>query len=102
MSEMRERIARAIGDRYQVSGQIGDIRARRPPEAVLIDIADAVLDVLAEPDEGMIEAALDKDDDATFDPPISGMRSEGPRIIWQAMITAARTPGAIEETGRRG
>ena len=101
MSEMRERIARAIGDRYQVSGQIGDIRARRPPEAVLIDIADAVLDVLAEPDEGMIEAAYNAGLDIYWSYRSDG-RQGGAEDVWTAMLQAARTPGAIEETWRRG
>lgn len=53
---MRERMARAIGDRYQVSGQRGHLRTNRPPAAVLLDCADAILDAMREPTVEMIRA----------------------------------------------
>ena len=63
-------------------------------------IFDAVLDVLAEPDEGMIDMMLARMGCSHLkdDPAYREARVEE----WQAVIDAARTPGAIEETGRRG
>ena len=65
------------------------------------EIADAVLDVLAEPDEGMIEAAYNAGLDIYWSYRSDG-RQGGAEDVWTAMLQAARTPGAIEETGRRG
>lgn len=94
--DMRERIARAINPTaFALSveghhpGDLADYQAFHRP--IALRQADAVLDAMMEPDEGMILAGMDVDDDATFDPPHSGLRSEGPKIIWQAMITAARS-----------
>ncbi len=59
-------------------------------------IVDAVLDVLRTPDEGMLNAAFDVPAKAvagTYAPDGDiEIEEDGPRLIWTAMLDAARTP----------
>lgn len=80
---MKEKIARAIGDRYEVSGLKG-IRRIRPSDEILNDIADAVLEAMMTPDDRMRLAAL---------PFVGGLGAPAHSdadVQWQAMITSAR------------
>lgn len=38
-----EKVARSIGDAYEVSGQVGDLRSHRPADYCLKDLARAAL-----------------------------------------------------------
>ena len=57
MTDMVERVARAIGDAYETAGQRGHLRTMRPSEVVLKIVARAAIAAMREPTPGMVTAA---------------------------------------------
>jgi hypothetical protein len=91
---MRERIARAllpavvyISDYDEVTEDEAFTRPRyQHLREVAYGAADAVLDVMREPDEGMLKAGFKADDEAIAESPGFYVAKH----IWQAMIDSAK------------
>lgn len=54
MTDMIERVARAIGDAIETAGQPGHLRTQRPDRDVLLTVARAAIAAMREPSEGMV------------------------------------------------
>jgi len=89
--DMRERIARVIGESYGWAWIVANDDERRS----CLELADAVLACLKEPTEEMLDAAHEPTRAA-----VAAMGKEGfvscyfSEPIWRAMIDAAREPSS--------
>ena len=57
MTDMIERVARAIGDAIETAGQPGHLRTQRPDRDVLMMVARAVIAAMREPTDETVERA---------------------------------------------
>lgn len=97
MTDMIERVARAIGDAIETAGQPGHLRTQRPDRDVLLTVARAAIAAMREPTKEMLLNA----EFADMQGGNYAYNSDGTDFLeyadaidhWRAMIDAALSEG---------